>query len=266
MYSLHGGERGFSRFLWEAESLNDVQDRWSGLALRRVSPNGEDGFPGTLTVEVTYYLTADNHLIMYYRAESDAPTPVSLTNHAYWNLEGEAKGDIHSHQIMIDADKYVEVDANSIPTGQIVNVSGAMDLRSDVLLKELGFPGSTLSKGYDHCYVLNKTGPRLQPGSWGEDLSGIIDRLEPRFAAAASVARSGRTMELYSTYPGVQFYTSAHLNEKRGRNGLHFRPYSAFCLETQFFPDSPNHPNFPNTILRPGQLYEQITVHHFSRK
>ena len=176
--------------------------------------------------------------------------PIGTWKEKPWAIYG-------NHEVTIAADHYVEVDDASIPTGQLLSVSGAMDLRQPTMLGTR--IGTALPEGYDHCYLLDKSTPLLQ-GNWGIKQ---VERLRPRLAARLRVPERGRVMEVYTSYPGMQLYTGKYLNETKARNNSPFLPYSALCLETQFLPDSPNQPDFPDTILRPGQIYEQVTVHRF---
>ncbi len=282
-HSLHGGRKGFARAVWNTEPIHGgTEHGGAGLRFYRYSPDGEDGYPGNLRVEVEYHLIENRHmedqriedqqgaiLVIYYRAKCDAPTPVNLTNHAYWNLEGEDRGHINNHTFTIAADKYVDVDSRRIPTGLLADADGHMDLRKAVSLSGRLGSGAELPEGFDHCYAVNADAPLLQHTEWGSDVLEKLDRKlvrcarNARCAARARVPESGHCMEIYTDYPGIQFYTGCFLNEKNGRNNRHYQPFSAFCLETQFFPDSPNQREFPNTILHPGELYEKITIHRF---
>jgi aldose 1-epimerase len=213
-----------------------------GVALAYVSREGEEGYPGALNATVTYTLTADNRLKIEYTAESDRPTVVNLTNHAYWNLA--ASGDILGHELSINADRYLPVDETLIPLGELRPVEGTpMDFRQPTAV------GSRIAQvpgGYDHCYVLNKS-PK--------------DKLS--LAATVYDPKSGRFMEVHTTEPGIQLYTANSLNLSKP-SGIHYGKHYGLCLEAQHFPDSPNHPQFPSTVLRPGKTYKQVTVHRFS--
>ncbi len=238
---IHGGSNGFHTLVWKAAPIRDAEG--VGVRLTHTSPDGHEGYPGTLDVEVTYRLTGDNRLKMEYVARSDKPTHVNLTNHAYWNLAGAGSGDVLDHVLMLNADRYLPADKARIPTGELKPVKGTpMDFARPKTI------GSRLDqvegRNYDHCYVLNKTA--------GERLSLAARVVEPK---------SGRVMEVYTTQPGVQLYTGG-IRLKTGR--LTYDRYHAVCLETQHFPDSPNRPQFPSTALRPGETYRQLTVHKFS--
>ncbi len=235
---LHGGRRGFDKVLWEAEVLDTPGG--PSVRFKYISPEGEEGYPGTLRASVTYRLTEENELHLDYSAETDKPTVVNLTNHAYWNLAGD--GTALDHQLTIEADHYLPVDAELIPLGQLAPVAGtAMDFTSP---RAIGSRIAEVPPGYDHCYV-------LRPGAPGQ--------LVP--CARVYEPTTGRTMEVWTTEPGVQFYTGNHLNVRCGERS--YRRHDGFCLECQHFPDSPNHPDFPSTVLRPGQSYRQRTIHRF---
>ena len=238
---IHGGRNGFQTVVWKAAPIRDAKG--VGVKLTHTSPDGHEGYPGTLDVVVTYRLTGDNRLMMNYIARTDKPTHVNLTNHAYWNLAGAGSGDVLKHLLTINADRYLPADAKKIPTGQIEPVKGTpMDFTRPEAI------GSRIDRvedrNYDHCYVLNKIP--------GERLSLAARVVDPG---------SGRVMEVYTTQPGVQLYTGG-VRMKTG--GLTYDRYHALCLETQHFPDSPNRPQFPSTVLRPGETYRQLTVHKFS--
>lgn len=236
---LHGGNAGFHKMVWKAEP--EERTGSVGVVLSYVSREGEEGYPGTLNASVTYTLTSDNRLKIEYTAESDRPTVVNLTNHAYWNLA--ASGDILGHELTINADRYLPVDETQIPLGELRPVEGTpMDFRQPTTV------GSRIAQvpgGYDHCYVLNKS-PK--------------DQLS--LAATVYDPQSGRVMEVHTTEPGVQLYTANGLNLSKP-SGIHYGKHYGLCLEAQHFPDSPNHPQFPSTVLRPGKTYKQVTIHKF---
>jgi aldose 1-epimerase len=238
---LHGGLKGFDKMLWHAEPQ-------SGAAVKftYTSPDGEEGYPGKLAVTVLMTLTDSNELRIDYIATTDKPTPVNLTNHSYFNLAGE--GDVLHHELMIAADYFTPSDANSIPTGEIKAVKGTpLDF---TIPKPIGSRFSQIKRepvGYDNNFVLNSGGKKLA------------------LAARVYEPQSGRVMELYTTEPGVQLYTANYLDGSLiGKRGMVYRQHSAFCLETQHYPDSVNKPKFPPVILRPGQTYKQTTVHKFA--
>jgi aldose 1-epimerase len=248
--SLHGGIKGFNKALWTAKT-HSVKGGQS-LELSYLSKDGEEGFPGNLKVTVIYTLTNTNALKIEYSATTDKKTVVNLTNHSYFNLTGQASGDILSHQLMIPADMFTPVDAGLIPTGELRDVAGtpfdfrkptAIGARIDQDDEQLKLGG-----GYDHNFVLRPP----------------MDRAE--FLAARVVEpTSGRVMEVWTTEPGVQFYTSNFLDGKTiGKGGVGYPKHAAFCLETQHFPDSPNQPKFPSVVLNPGARYHTITTYKFS--
>jgi aldose 1-epimerase len=241
---IHGGREGFQRLLWEAEPVE--RDKAVGVRLTHTSPDGHEGYPGNLQVTVLYEVTDDNQLRMEYRAVTDKPTHVNLTNHAYWNLRGALSGDILDHVLTLDAEAYLPTDEQKIPTGEIRPVEGTvMDFRQPCRIGQR--IEQVEGKNYDHCYVLNKPAD---------------ERLS--LAARAVDPASGRVMEVFTTQPGVQLFTASFLSDRlRTKRGA-YGPYHGFCLETQHYPDSPNRPHFPSTVLRPGETYHELTVHRFS--
>ena len=248
---LHGGLKGFDKVLWQAKPVQT--DSSVGLTLHYLSADGEEGYPGALDVTVEYALTNDNALRIHYQATTDAPTVVNLTNHSYFNLAGQDDGSILNHEVMIDADRFVPVDSTQIPTGELADVAGTpldfteptpIGARIDEDHPQLGY-----GLGYDHCWVLNKPDGKL----------GL--------AATVYEPSSGRYLEVITTEPGVQFYTGNVLDGSlTGKQGATYGRRSAFCLETQHFPDSPNQPDFPSTELRPGETYETTTVYRFATR
>ena len=247
--ALHGGPGGFHNKLWEVEQKNS--EAGESLVMTVVSPDGEEGYPGTLTVKLTYTLTAQNELVIDYEATTDKTTVVNLTHHSFFNLAGEGSGDILSHRISINADRFCPVDQGLIPTGELKAVSGTpFDFLQPHLIGErINQEDEQLNfgKGYDHNWVLNKSGNELS------------------LAARVSESTSGRVMEVLTTEPGLQFYSGNFLNtSEKGKGGKTHDFRTAFCLEAQHFPDSPNQPSFPSTVLKPDEVYKQKTVYRFS--
>lgn len=243
---LHGGNHGFHNRFWEAEQINNHQ-----LQLRYTSGDGEEGFPGELHCEVLYELSEQNELIFEYRATTNQPTVVNLTHHGFFNLRGACNGDVLDHQLTIHADQLCPVDETLIPTGQFATVHGSpFDfLTAHTIGERMHAPHDQLKKGngYDHCWVLQAT-----PSS------------EPLLAAEVWEPTGGRTMKVWTTEPGLQFYSGNFLNcSDVGREGKPYGFRSAFCLEAQHLPNSPNQPNFPTTVLHPGAKYFQKTIYQF---
>jgi aldose 1-epimerase len=240
-HHLHGGVRGFDKVVWDIEEVYPGGS--SGIRLSYRSADGEEGYPGNLDVFVTYILTADNELRIDYDATTDKPTPVNLTHHSYFNLSGTGGSDILDHELMIDADRYTGVNADLIPTGELKNVGGTpFDFRRSTTIGERI---DQVASGFDHNFVLNNKG----------ELSRVAELYD---------RNSGRIMEVHSTEPGMQFYTGNDLNGKiLGKGGVIYFKHTGLCLEPQHFPDSPNQPDFPNTILRPGEKYTQTTIYRF---
>jgi aldose 1-epimerase len=250
---LHGGVKGFDKHVWAAETARDEES--VSLVLSRTSPDGEEGYPGTLQTRVAYRLTAHNELWIDYRATTDAPTIVNLTNHSYFNLAGEGSGSIDGHQLQLMASRYVPTDAASIPTGEIVPVAGTpFDFTEPRAIgeriRDARAPQIVHGRGYDHTFVFD----RPDPG----DASLIV-------GARAVDPTSGRTLTVSTTEPGVQFYTGNYLDGSVvGASKRLYRQGDGFALETQHFPNSPNQPSFPSTVLRPGVTFTSTTVLAFS--
>lgn len=245
---LHGGVRGFDKVVWQAEPIESA--RGAGVVFTRTSPDGEEGYPGTVTVRVTYTLTDRNELHVEYEATTDSSTPINLTQHSYFNLAGEGSGDILGHLLTIHASRYTPVDATLIPTGEIASVEGTpLDFRTPVAIgQRIDEPHEQLrrARGYDHNYVIDREGDGLVP------------------AARVVEPRSGRTLEVTTTEPGIQFYSGNFLDGTVvGKSGHVYGHRAGFCLETQHFPDSPNQPAFPSTIVRPGERYRSHTIYTF---
>jgi aldose 1-epimerase len=244
--TLHGGLKGFDKVLWKAEDVSSP----AGPAVKftYTSPDGEEGFPGTLSVAVTYTVTDQSELKIDYKATTDKSTPVVLTNHSYFNLAGPASGTILDHELKLNAANYTPGDETMIPTGEIAPVKGTpLDFTTSTPI------GSRISQikadpvGYDHNFVID------------------ADAKLPKPVAVVYEPKSGRVMEVMTTEPGIQFYTGNFLDGTvKGKGGVVYHKNQAFCLETQHFPDSVNHPSFPSTILRPGQTYTQTTIYKFS--
>lgn len=248
--TLHGGTtRTFDKVVWEGEPLKGK----TGVAFTYLSKDGEEGFPGNCKVKVTYTLTDANELVIDYEATTDKDTPINVSQHSYFNLKGEGNGDILEHEIMINADRFTPVNKNLIPTGELAPVKGTpldftkstrIGARIDEKNEQL-----ELAHGYDHNFVINRKGTGLE------------------LAARVYEPTSGRVLEVSTTQPGVQFYTGNFLDGTvTGKQGHVYKRRYGFCLETQHFPDSPNHPNFPTTILKPGETFHQKTVFKFSAK
>ncbi|MEO9510581.1 MAG: aldose epimerase family protein [Flavobacteriaceae bacterium] len=243
---LHGGKKGFGSVVWDTEQVNKSEIHFS-----RVSPDNEEGYSGNLLVEVTYQLNDANELIIKYKAKTDKATPINLTHHSYFNLKGAGNGSIDQHILQINANSFTPVNQHLIPTGTIEDVQGTP---FDFLIpKPIGRDISTKNEqlyfgnGYDHNFVLNKS-------TEGDD--------ELTFAAKAVEANSGRTMEVFTNEPGIQFYSGNRL-DILGKEGKHYPNRGAFCLETQHYPNSPNNPNFPNVILQPGEVYKSTCMYRF---
>jgi aldose 1-epimerase len=245
--SIHGGPGGFHNVVWTVEESNGQK-----LVFSHVSEDGNGGFPGTLTVKMSYSLTDDNEFKIDYEAETDKPTVVNLTHHSYFNLNGAGNGDVANHKMYIQGDHYTPVNSLLIPTGEIAPVAGTpMDFTTAHTIGERiddDFEQLTFAGGYDHNWVLDK-----EEGN-----------PEPQFAAAVWVPENGRKMEVFTTEPGIQFYAGNFLNNVKGKNGQIYVKRGAFCLETQHFPDSPNQPDFPSVELNPGEKYTQTTIYKFS--
>ncbi len=248
--SLHGGPKGFHNQFWQAKPFKNGEA--DALELHYKSVDGEEGYPGTLDVKVTYTLTDQNEVVIDYEATTDKATIINLTHHSFFNLQGEGEGDILGHQFVINADYFTPVDDGLIPTGEIKSVKGTpFDfLTPHTVGERINKDDQQLKfgKGYDHNWVLNK-----------KEVGSLTS------AATVTEPISGRVMEVLTTEPAMQFYTGNFMNGKDiGKSGKPYIYRSAFCLETQHYPDAPNHENFPNTVLRPGEQYSQKTIYKFS--
>ncbi len=249
--TLHGGTRGFDKVVWDAELLTGR----TGVTFSYLSKDGEEGFPGNLKVKVTYALTDANAILIDYEATTDKATPINLSQHSYFNLKGEGNGDILDHEIMINADRFTPVDKTLIPTGELRPVKGTpLDFTRPTKIGSRiddNYEQLVLAHGYDHNFVINHK----------PDQNGL------KLAARVHEPTTGRILEVWTTQPGVQFYSGNFLDGTiTGKNGHVYKRRYGFCLETQHFPDSPNHPDFPNTILKPGETFHEKAVFKFSAK
>lgn len=241
---LHGGIKGFNKVVWNAQPVEQADG--TGLKLTYLSKDDEEGYPGNLTCTVIYTLTNNNELKISYEATTDKTTIVNLTSHSYFNLAGHNSGDILGQELMLNADNYTPADDTLIPTGEIKTVKGtSVDFTKPAAI------GSRIAQvpgGYDHNFVLNNKKGTL----------GLAARVyEPSY---------GRVMEIYTTEPGIQFYSGNFLDGSAKAKGTVYNKHNGFCLETQHFPDSPNKPNFPSTVLKPGEKYTHLTMHRFLTK
>ena len=247
--SLHGGTVGFNKVLWEGNEFKNAKG--VGVAFSYLSKDGEEGYPGNLKVKVSYTLTDENQLIVDYEATTDKATPLNLSQHSYFNLAGEGSGDILRHELTLNSDRFTPVDKTLIPTGEMRAVQGTpMDFTKPTAIGariDDNYEQLVIGKGYDHNFVINRKDNNLA------------------LAARVHEPTSGRVLEVYTTQPGVQFYSGNFLDGTiTGKQGHVYQRRNGFCLETQHFPDSPNHPDFPSTILRPGTTFHSQTIFKFS--
>ena len=243
---LHGGIKGFDKVLWDAETVET--DGAVGVTFTYLSKDGEEGYPGNLKVTAAYSLDEQNAFKVAFSATTDKPTVVNLAHHTYWNLAGPAAGDILGHELMFTADKYTPVDAGLIPTGELKDVKGTpMDFTTPTAIGERI---AQVEGGYDHNFVLRN-----------QDSSKVA------LAARVLEPKSGRIMEIHTDQPGIQFYSGNFLDGTvTGKGGVVYKKHYGFCLETQHYPDSPNKPDFPPVVLRPGETYRHTMIHKFSTK
>ncbi len=238
---LHGGINGFNKVLWQAQTQTTASEQ--AVIFSYLSPDGEEGYPGNLQTQATYRLTDQNELIFEYQATTDQPTPVNLTNHAYWNLNGTGNGNIYEHELQVHADQYLDPNEYGVPLGSFHDTAQTpLDFTKPTRIGPLI---TQTDHGFDHCYVLRKSDQDLAP------------------AATLSSHASGRSMEVKTTQPGIQLYTANFLEPTQGANGKTFHLHGSVCLETQHFPDSVNQKDFPTIILQPGQTYRHTTAHRF---
>lgn len=243
-HHIHGGKNGFGKLVWAAKPLRE-RDR-VGVEFSLTSPDGDEGYPGTVKVRALYWLNEANELTMEYFGETDRPTHLNLTNHAYWNLGGAGSGDVLGQLLTLHADHYLAIDEKKIPTGPLVEVKGTpFDFTKPFAIgaRIAEVPGG----GYDHCYVVR----RAKAG----ELAPVARLEDPA---------SGRVMEILTTQPGMQLYTANYLSNKLKAGGKAYDAHHGVCFEAQAFPDAPNKPQFPSSLLRPGQTYHQVTLHRFS--
>ncbi len=246
--ALHGGLVGFNKVVWECETVQT--DDIVGVRLSYLSKNGEEGYPGNLNVNILYSINNNNELKIDCEATTDKATVINLTHHGYFNLKGHDTGDILNHEVTINADRYTPTDETAIPTGELADVDGTpMDFRSATTIGariEDDFEQLKLGNGYDHNWVINRS---------KDDLA---------LAAKAVDKTSGRVLEVFTTKPGVQFYTGNFIEGQKGKDGAVYKKRGGFCFEPQFFPDSPNQPQFPSAVLHPGEVYQHKMAYKFS--
>ena len=249
--TLHGGYNGYDKMMWKGKMIDE--DKFCGVKFTRISPDGEQGFPGNVKLTVTYILDENNNLSCIYNAETDKATPINITKHAYFNLAGS--GDIGNHTIQMNSTQRLEVNPKLIPTGKLLDVEGTpFDFTSE---KKMGADMKEVGVGYDHCYVTemySKDNPHCGVPLDDSDLVEFCVVKEPK---------TGHEMSVYTNLEGCQFYTANYIKGIQGKNGKIYESHEAFCLETQAFPDSPNQKEFPTCILEPGQKMKAKTVYSF---
>ena len=238
----HGGINGFNKVVWDSESFENEAD--CGVVLSYLSPDGEENYPGNLLVKVTYTFTNNNELIIHYQAETDKPTVINLTNHSYFNLKGEENNKALDTLLKINSDEYTKTDAHYIPNGEILPVKNTFFDFTE--FRKIGQCISEIAYGYNVNYVLNN----------------LCDLANP--TAIAVDDESGRTLEVFTTESGLQLYTAGYMNYEKGKNGNYYDAFAGFCLETQHFPDAPNHSHFPSIVLNPTEKYESKTIYKLS--
>ncbi|MBE0536961.1 MAG: galactose mutarotase [Phycisphaerae bacterium] len=241
---IHGGRKGFDKVLWKGHTFTTETE--AGVRLTYLSKDGEEGYPGNLNVTVTYTVDRQNSLTIHYEATTDKPTVINLTNHAYFNLAGAGSGSVRNHLARIFAENFTPADEALIPTGEVRSVEGTpLDFLRPALIGDR-IDDLTATRGYDHNFVFGATYGRLRRAAFFYD------------------AATGRQMQLATTEPGMQLYTANHLRDLKGRDGKVYHQHGAFCVETQHYPDSPNKPQFPSVILRPGVKFDSITMFEFT--
>lgn len=238
---LHGGDKGFDKRIWNAQPFQE--DGKAGVRFSYESRDGEEGYPGNLQVTTSFTLDSNNNFTIHYHAVSDKPTPVNLTNHSYWNLAGAGSGPVYDHELTLFADRYLPVTPALIPSGEKANVTGTPFDFTEA--KRIGKEIETAG-GYDHCWILRESADSPAPAAVLHDPS------------------SGRKMEIFATQPAIQFYSGNFLDGIKGRGGAVYNQHGALCLETEGYPDAVNQQSFPSVILRPGEEYDETTVHRFS--
>jgi aldose 1-epimerase len=265
---IHGGaNKRFDKVVWQGQRLEG--DSWVGVRFSHLSLDGEEGFPGNLECSITYVLNNDNELQIRYGAATDKPTIVNLTNHSYFNLAGAGSGDVLGHEMTINADFYTPAGEGLIPTGEIHTVKGTpLDFTEP---KTIGarIQELTQTRGYDHCYVLSGRGEGVSPSNRGLEARNTKEQGQDALATLAARVyepTGGIVMEVRTTEPGVQLYTANGMKGIQGKGGKVYGNHYGFCLETQHFPDSPNKPHFPSTVLRPGQRFQSTTIFKFSTR